>query len=243
VIDMNDVFRPVLRQSLTDDLAHRVKQLIQSEGRQPGDRLPAISELARRFGVGHPTLREALKKLETLGVVDIRHGSGMYVGANHNMLLLSNPIFEGAVTKKLLVDLIEARMAIELKSVALAAENATEEELDGMAQSLASAGQNFGDDAALNVANMTFHRRIAVGSGNTVLCQVLEVLSNLFKDEQQLILDIHGSRAKDHQEHLGILEALRQKDAALAIERMRAHLEGVRDALLRWDPSETLAKR
>jgi GntR family transcriptional repressor for pyruvate dehydrogenase complex len=243
VIDMTDVFRPVTRQNLTDDLAQRVKQLIHAEGRQPGDRLPAISELARRFGVGHPTLREALKKLETLGVVDIRHGSGIYVGRNHNMLLLSNPVFDGAITKKLLVDLIEARMAIELKSVALAAEHASDEELAAMTEALASAGQNIGNDAALNVANMSFHRRIALGSGNTVLCQVLEVLSNLFQDEQRLILDIHGSRAKDHEEHLGILDALREKNASLGVERMRAHLEGVREALLRWDPTDTAAPR
>jgi GntR family transcriptional repressor for pyruvate dehydrogenase complex len=167
----------------------------------------------------------------------------MYVGKNHNMLLLSNPIFDGAVTRKLLVDLIEARMAIELKSVALAAENATDAELEGMTQALASAGQNIGNDVALNVANMSFHRRIAVGSGNTVLCQVLEVLSNLFKDEQQLILDIHGSRAKDHEEHLAILEALRAKNAPLAVERMRAHLEGVRNAILRWEPTDVAATR
>src|SRR5690348_12151302 len=115
---MADAFTPVLRQSLADDLAHRVKQLIEAEGYEPGDRLPSISEMARRFRVGHPTLREALKKLQTLGVVDIRHGSGVYVGKNHNALLLSNPIFDTAVSKKLLLDLIEARMAIELKSVA-----------------------------------------------------------------------------------------------------------------------------
>jgi GntR family transcriptional repressor for pyruvate dehydrogenase complex len=231
----------VLRQNLTDDLAQRVKQLIQAEGRKPGDRLPAISELARRFGVGHPTLREALKKLETLGVVDIRHGSGMYVGKNHNVLLLSNPIFDAAVTKKLLVDLIEARMAIELRSVALAAANATDEQLDGMTQALSSAEQNFANDSALNVANMSFHRQIALGSGNTVLCQILEVLSNLFQQEQRLILDIHGSRQHDHAEHLAILEALRQKNEALAVERMRAHLEGVRAALLRWHPNDAPA--
>jgi len=240
---MTDVLRPILRQSLTDDLAQRVKQLIQAEGRQPGDRLPAISELARRFGVGHPTLREALKKLETLGVVDIRHGSGMYVGKNHNMLLLSNPVFDAAVTRKLLVDLIEARMAIELRSVGLAATNATDEQLDAMTQSLASAEQNFGNDNALNVANMSFHRQIALGSGNTVLCQILEVLSNLFQQEQRLILDIHGSREKDHAEHLAILEALRQKNETLAVERMRAHLEGVRAALLQWHPNDAPAAK
>jgi len=240
---MADVFEPVLRQSLSDDLAQRLKHLIQVEGHQPGDRLPAITEMARRFKVGHPTLREALKKLETLGVVDIRHGSGVYVGKNHNTLLLSNPLLEAAVSKKLLVDLIETRMAIELKTVALAAAHATDEHLEAMQQTLTSAKQNFGNDSALNLANMSFHRQIALASGNTVMCQVLDVLSNLFQQEQRMILDIHGSRTKDLAEHLGILEALQQKDEALAIERMRAHLEGVRQVLLRWEPSDTPVTR
>lgn len=232
---MTDVFEPVLRQSLADDLAQRVKHLIQAEGHQPGDRLPPISEMARRFRVGPPTLREALTKLETLGVVDIRHGSGVFVGKNHNTLLLSNPIFDDVVSKKLLIDLIEARMAIELRSVALAAANATPEQLETMEQTLAAAGESMGDAGALNVANMSFHQQIARASGNTVICQILDVLSNLFQKEQRVILDIYGSRAKDHAEHLGILEALKQKDETLATERMRAHLEGVRRALEQWD--------
>lgn len=240
---MANPFTPVLRQSLADDLAHRVKQLIEAEGYQPGDRLPSISEMARRFRVGHPTLREALKKLQTLGVVDIRHGSGVYVGKNHNALLLSNPIFDTTVSKKLLLDLIEARMAIELKSVALAATHATEEHLAALRETLASAEQNFNDDAALNVANMAFHQQIARASGNTVLYHVLEVLSNLFREEQRVILDIYGSRTKDHAEHRRILEALEQKNEAAAVNRMRAHLHGVREALLRWDPDATPVAR
>lgn len=240
---MTDVFTPVLRQSLADDLAQRIKQLIETEGRQPGDRLPAISEMARRFKVGHPTLREALTKLETLGVVEIRHGSGVYVGRNHNALLLSNPIFDAAVSKKLLLDLIEARMAIELKSVALAAVNRTDAHLEELRQTLSTAEQHFDDDGALNLANMMFHRQIALASGNTVLYQVLDVLSNLFRQEQRVILDIYGSRTKDHAEHRDILDALQRKDDALAVERMRAHLEGVRQALLQWDPNATPVTR
>ncbi|HEX6536054.1 MAG TPA: FadR/GntR family transcriptional regulator [Gemmatimonadaceae bacterium] len=236
---MANAFQPVLRQSLSDDLAQRVDQLIRTENYRPGDRLPAISEMARRFGVGHPTLREALRKLETLGVVEIRHGSGVYVGKGHNALLVSNPILGVAVSKKLLLDLIEARMAIELQSVALAAANATDEHLDGMRQTLTTASENLSDNTVLNAANMTFHRLIALASGNTVIGQLLEVLSNLFQREQRIILDIYGSREKDHREHLEILEALREKDQGLAVSRMRAHLEGVRQALLRWDPNAT----
>ena len=71
---MEPVFQPVNRQSLADDIAQRITQLIQTERHQPGARLPAISQMARQFGVGSPTLREALKKLETVGAVEIRHG-------------------------------------------------------------------------------------------------------------------------------------------------------------------------
>ena len=78
---MKNAFEPVLRQSLADRLARRIRGLIQNGDYKEGDRLPPIMEMARRFGVGHPTIREALKKLETMGVVEIRHGSGVYVSA------------------------------------------------------------------------------------------------------------------------------------------------------------------
>ena len=236
---MPSVFAPVIRQTLADDLAQRLKQLIKAAGYQPGDRLPPISEMARRFGVGHPTLREALKRLETVGAVHIRHGSGVYVGRNDNTLLVTNPTFDGAVTRKLLLDLIEARIPIEVQSVALAAGNVTAEHLREMRQFLAKAEENLDDDATLNATNMAFHRHIALASGNTVLSQLLGVLSTLFQREQRMILDIYGSRRKDHVEHMGILEALEKRNEPLAVARMRAHLEGVREVLHRWDPQST----
>lgn len=233
---MTDAFLPVLKQSLSDGLAHRLQQLI-TGNYHVGDRLPSIAEMARRFEVGPPTLREALKKLEALGVVDIRHGSGVYVGKASDTLLMPNPIYTGAVSKKLLVDLIEARIPIEVQSAALAATHATDAHLDEMRQLLASAAESLSDDERLSATNMEFHHAIAQASGNTVLAQLLEVLRSLFQKEQQMILDIYGSRQKDHREHEGILEALRRRDESLVVERMRAHLEGVREVLLRWDPA------
>jgi GntR family transcriptional repressor for pyruvate dehydrogenase complex len=227
---------PIARQNLPDDLAKRVRQLIQTEEYQPGDRLPSIAEMARRFGVGHPTLREALRKLETLGIVHIRHGSGVYVGKDDNSLVITNPVFSGSVTRKSLVDLIEARVPIELATVELAAANATPEHLAHMHEHLETALENLKEDAALSSANMAFHREIAMASGNEVLYQLLDVLASVFQDKQLKILDIYGWRRKDYEEHVGILEALEQKDQALAVERMRAHLAGVRAVLLEWDP-------
>ena len=228
---------PAARLRLADDVAARIRQLIQARQYQSGHRLPSIIDLAKAFRVGAPTVREALRLLEAVGAVEIKHGSGVYVGAPMaDSLLISNPVFEGGFSKKLLVDLIEARMPIELQSAALAAANATDEQLAEMQRLLDQADAHLDDAAVLNKSNLAFHRQIAVASGNSVLRQLLEVLSSLFREEQRLIIDIHGSRQQDHHEHSAILDALRAQDPALARARMQAHLEGVRDVLLRWDP-------
>lgn len=234
---MAAVLTPVLRQSLSDDIAQRIRKLIQARQYQSGDRLPAIAAMARDFEVGAPTVREALKKLETVGIVDIRHGSGVYVGRESDALVITNPVYDGVVSKKLLADLIEARIPIETLSARLAAEHATAQHLDEMARLLGEAGNNLENAALLNQVNLAFHRQIAAASGNAVIRQLLDVLTSVFRSEQRLILHIHGTREGDHREHLEIHEALRQRDPALSARRMQAHLERVRERILQWDPA------
>lgn len=233
---MKDAFAPVVKQSLSDRLANQIRQLIRTGNYQEGDRLPAIMEMARRFRVGHPTVREALKKLETMGFVEIRHGSGVYVTRSEDVLVHASPDYTGTVTKKLLADLIEARMPLETESAVLAARHATDANLQAMRDLLATAEAHFDDDDQLNAVNMAFHREIARASGNTVLAQLLDVLRDLFTEEQRLILGIFGSRETDHEQHVEILDALEKRDEALAAERMRRHLANVQEAVLRWDP-------
>ena len=235
---MKDAFAPVLKQSLSDRLARRIRRLIQTGDYHEGDRLPTIMEMARRFGVGHPSVREALKKLETMGVVEIRHGSGVYVTRAEEVLLLASPDYSGGVTKKLLLDLIRVREPLETESVAEACKHATLEDLVEMRRQLTMAGHNLDNDAVLNEVNMGFHRQIARASGNTVLAQLLDVLHDLFTDEQRLILGIFASRELDHQEHLAILEALELRDEKLSVDRMREHLRGVQEAIRRWNPED-----
>jgi GntR family transcriptional repressor for pyruvate dehydrogenase complex len=232
---MNDAFAPLAKRTLSGSLVRRIKGLIRTGHYKQGDRLPSIMEMARRFGVGHPTIREALKILETMGVVEIRHGSGVFVARSDEVLVLASPDFGGTVTKKLLVDLIGTRMPLEMQSAADAVRNATSNNIREMHRLLAIAAQNLANDDVLSEANMSFHREIAVASGNAVLSQLLDVLQELFTAEQRLILGIFGSRERDHKEHIGILEALEQRNEALCVERMRLHLEGVRAAILRWD--------
>ena len=227
---------PLSRTRLPNDLAERIKELIRRQY-HAGDRLPSIAALARDFGVGAPTVREALKRLEMAGTVSIRHGSGVYVGRRHDALVMSNPMLTGTPSKQQLLDLIEARAAIEILGARRAAQEATEAQLDEMATLLAQAEANLGNDDVLNQTNMAFHRSIAAASGNTVFLQLLEVLTSLFTREQRAILDIQNSRADDHRQHVGIFHALRARDARRAGDLMASHLEKVRTDLERWDPA------
>lgn len=227
---------PLRRAPLPNDLADRIKLLIQRDGYGPGDRLPSIAALARDFEVGAPTVREALKRLEMAGTVTIRHGSGVYVGHDDDSFVMTNPVFSGVPTRKVLLDLIEARAAIEVPGAGLAALNATEAQLAEMARLLDHAADNLDNDDVLNRTNMAFHRAIAVASGNVVSRQLLDVLGNLFTHEQRAILDIQNQRATDHEQHVGIHRALVARDDVGARARMHEHLEKVRADLERWDP-------
>ena len=233
---MKHSFEPVVKQSLPDRLARQIRGTIQNGNYRRGDRLPPIVEMARRFEVGQPSIREALKKLEAMGVVQIRHGSGVFVTRSEEVLVLASPDYAGTVTKKLLLDLIRARIPVEIQSVGDCVRNATPEQVQDLQRILADAGQHLDDDDRLNSVNMAFHGKIAEGSGNSVTAQLLAVLHELFTDEQRLILNIFGSRAEDHRGHLAILDAIERRDEALAVERMRAHLESVHAAILRWNP-------
>jgi len=235
---VQQAIRPVMKRSLSDRLAKRIRTAIQSGDYKEGDRLPAIMEMARRFGVGHPTVREALKKLETIGVVEIRHGAGVFVSRSHEVLLMASPDYTGTVTRKLLLDLLETRISLEVESIACAVRHATEEQIAGMRESLAKAAACMNNDAELKVANMTFHRHIALASNNAILAQLVDVLQDLFTDEQQGILNIIGSREQDHREHLELLQAIEARDEQLCASLMRSHLEGVRQAIILWNPVE-----
>jgi DNA-binding FadR family transcriptional regulator len=169
-------------------------------------------------------------------VVEIRHGSGVYVSRSEDVLLLATPDYAPVVTQKLLADLIRSRMPLEMQSVAEAVPHLTARHLKEMRRLLNEADKHLDDDGVLNRVNMQFHRQIAVASENTVLLQLLDVLREMFQQEQLVILTIFGSRKEDHRGHLAILDALERRDGDLAVARMRTHLQNVLDAVLQWDP-------
>src|SRR5207249_2978850 len=124
-------------------------------------RRPRADPLALNWGPERLTTRapNVRRVPETRGRDDMARGTST----------LASPDYPGTVTKKLLLDLIRARMALEAQSVADAVQKATAQHLREMRRLLNTAGQNLADDDVLNTINMSFHRQIALASGNAVL--------------------------------------------------------------------------
>jgi GntR family transcriptional repressor for pyruvate dehydrogenase complex len=219
------------RPSLADALTGRLLALIRDGRLRPGDRLPSARSLAERFAVATPTVREALRRLEATGAVELRHGSGVYVSTGVDRVVLPNPHL-GPLAGDRLRHVLDARLLIEPPLAELAATRRDPAALEALAGLLArAAGLVRGEDAELQRATTAFHAGIAAASGNGVLHEVVESLLAAHAPEQRRILELFDDRARDHEEHQAILTAVEAGRPARAATLMRAHLIGVRDTV------------
>jgi DNA-binding FadR family transcriptional regulator len=211
--------------SLSERLADGLLDLIAEQRLVPGDPLPTVRNLAVRFGVTPPTMREALRRLQATDAVQLKHGSGVYVGAGVLRTLMPNPN-SAPIQGEQILYLVEARLAIEPSIAALAAENRTPEQLVKL---------EFAVDTALQQDTKTgaflhFHRELAGASGNPVLFEVVDSMLAVRRREQQAMRGLIHDRSRDHDQHRAIFIAVRDKDPVAAAELTRRHLKELRDS-------------
>ncbi|MGH7920089.1 MAG: FadR/GntR family transcriptional regulator [Candidatus Dormibacteraceae bacterium] len=224
-----DTFEWQNRSSGSDLLTERVLDLVRSEELEPGDRLPTVQALAKRFGVAAPTMREVLRRLQAVGMVEIRHGSGVYLRQRTTPLVLPNP-HPGRLDRRMILDLLDARLVVEPTLAGLTAARITKAGIGELETTLERAAANLvGADRVLGRLNMDFHRTVGRLSQNRVLGQVIDSLCTIYEDEQLIVLQLYDDRTRDHQQHVEILEAIRLHEPDLAKERMDQHLRGVHD--------------
>lgn len=219
------------RRSTSDYLTGSVIELVRRNNLQPGDRLPTVQVMARQFSVALPTMRESLRRLQAVGLVDIRHGSGIYLRRHTHPLVLANPHRE-RLTHQTVLDLLEARLHIEPHLAGLAADRVADEDVVDLTLTLEQAGTHLrGEDEPLGWLNMDFHRKVALLSGSSVLAQVIDSLVDVYVDEQMVAMRLFDDRERDHREHLSILDAVAARNPKLAKQRMHSHLKGVHRVL------------
>jgi DNA-binding FadR family transcriptional regulator len=208
--------------SLVEKVRAQLAELLRSDA--PGTEvwLPAERQLAQRLRVSRSVLREATKRLESQGLVEIHHGIGiravdrLHRPLNDSLsLLIPDPADR-------LRSLIEARLSIEPDAAAFAAERATHEQLEDLLR-VQSDLESADDDAGAVEADGAFHRCIAEASGNLIYRLVLDSLAELGKTGRLRSIGRVGKQPA-LQQHASILEAIRTRNPKLARTRMRNHI-------------------
>ncbi|MGH8963882.1 MAG: FadR/GntR family transcriptional regulator [Actinomycetes bacterium] len=221
----------VARPTLSGSLADAVIRMIGDEGLVAGERIGPQRDLAARFGVAVPTMREALRRLEGLGVLSFRHGSGIYVGENYHRSVLANAVAPPADRGRL-VELVQARAVIEPAIARRAAIVREPVALTRLAVLLAEARDCLenGSDRLWRV-NIDLHRAIADAAGNTILSEVLDVILLLHAEDQRRILALHGDPESDFEEHAELVRLVTEGRPGAAADLMHAHLTEVVGAI------------
>lgn len=221
-------------QRLYLQVAEQLRALISEGEFRAGQRLPSERDLAARFKVSRPTIREATIALEIAGAVEVRPGSGVYVtGQGSGSAALPDSQDPGPF------EILEARRLIEGEICALAARRIGDEQLarlQALLDAMGDSGTGDSDGQEAESADEAFHCLIAEASGNSALCATVTWLWRL-RNESEISTHFHrrvrqeGSRpiVADHGR---ILAALRAGDATGARDAMTAHLQRVIDQLL-----------
>jgi GntR family transcriptional repressor for pyruvate dehydrogenase complex len=213
------------RSLLADEIVERLVRLILDQGLRPGDRLPSERQLMVQLAVGRSSLREAMKALSVIGIVDVSVGSGTFVADGVTSVLTKPLAWALLMGEKDARDLSEARQAIEGQLAALAAQRATPEDLMAIGERLALMGANLDDAEAFTRYDLEFHLAIARAAHSEVLARVVETLRHLL---HHWFLEVY-SRVEDKRsfvaQHAPIYEAIRARDAEGARRAMIEHLD------------------
>jgi DNA-binding FadR family transcriptional regulator len=213
--------------SLSERLADSIVEIIRDEQLAPGEALASSRDLAKRFDVTTPTVREALRRLEATGIVEFRHGSGTYVGAGISRRVLANP-HRPVIDRESVLELVDARLVLEPAIAAAAARVRAPEAMSRLEAAVTNALHPPAGDTRPAVH---FHVALAAASGNKLLEESVEALLHVRVREQIEIRHRYDDRERDHAEHVRILAAIREGNPSAAETLTRTHLESIRKAI------------
>jgi len=230
------VFGRVKRSSAAADASHLIKEVVLSGKLQPGDRLPPERELAEMLGVSRPTVRESIRALVAMNILESRHGAGTFVASLDTGQLLEPIQFVLSRAERVLGDLFETRLVIEPPIAALAATRASKKEAAAIL-SCAREAKGIGDSPRqLLELDVRLHTLIANASHNVLLARLHESISALGVESRSLTVELPGVAHRTVHDHEAIAQAISQRDPDRAREAMRRHLQSLADSASKATP-------
>jgi len=227
------MFEPVRTYgNLSEGVVNQIIQRINNGELKPGDRLPAERELAVALGVSRTVVRDALKTLVGLGVVNIRHGMGAFINIASDQGNVSRLASFLQINKGTVDELFQVRQILETQAVVWCTEHASGSDIDQLEEIIEKGKQvNSGNDANFAVLDAEFHLKICEASGNRVLMRLMLNLLDLLGENRARTLMVPGRQMQSVLDHANILEAIKNRDVNQAKGKMSYHLEGVHRAI------------
>jgi GntR family transcriptional repressor for pyruvate dehydrogenase complex len=226
------LWRTVHATPLSQGVVAEFERLIAAGELTAGDRLPPERELAQLLGVGRNSVREALRQLELLGLIDSRRGDGTYVRGGDVSRLLGPFRVAVAASPATAEMVLEFRRTFEPDVAALAARNVDEQGVDRLVQALHRFERAVDHDDHPRAADSDFHAAIALATRNPVVIAVQEALASMLADfRDRLAASSYDATRRAARGHQAIFGAIVARDAEGARQAMLAHLDHVEAAL------------
>ena len=220
-------FQAIRKTRVSEEIIGQVRDLITSGRLKIGDRLPAERELATILHVGRSTVREAIRALESLGILQARPGEGTFLVSNPDEQkpdpITANAFRSWENQRKL----FEVRMVIEPDIAALAARRAAFEQIVKMRDILQEQEASVKQGEIDMKADTAFHFLLAESAGNEILLHIMDSLMSLLHETREASLRTAGRSVTSLKQHKAIVRAIEARDPAAAERRMREHITGM----------------
>jgi GntR family transcriptional regulator, transcriptional repressor for pyruvate dehydrogenase complex len=223
--------QPAQKMTLIESVTEQLLTLIREGHLKPGDSLPSERELMERLQVGRSSVREALRSLATMRVIEIRPGKGAFVRTPVTEDLVPSEALALLIKREDMIEILEAREVLEIELAAMAAERATPDDLSDVEAILDEMDHSLLDVEKSLALNARFHLAIAEAAHNQVLLKMLQSVRDFFQDRLREFSEGGDRMQHSSADHRHIYECMRLGDRACAAGAMRQHLKAVREQI------------
>jgi GntR family transcriptional repressor for pyruvate dehydrogenase complex len=224
-------FGEMPRSSLAQEITSRLLLLIRERQLVPGEKLPPERELAAIMQVSRPVLREALRALAIMNVLEIRHGAGTYITSLEPKRLVEHLDFVFSLDDSTFLSLFEARKIVETGVVTLAAQRISDGDLEELDKCLADGISHVNDIPRFVEADLRLHEIVNRAANNPMLSRFMDSIGALSRASRMRTVEIRGVREETIEHHKQIVTALRAHDPQAARKAMANHLDFIEERL------------
>jgi GntR family transcriptional repressor for pyruvate dehydrogenase complex len=217
--------KPVVKTSISDEIVDQIISLISKGDLKPGQRLPSERELCKNFGAGRSSLREALRCLCIVGVLNARVGEGTSVAVDGAKFLGKIVEWRVMTEQHDIENLMEVRIALEGLTAASAALRSSEEDLlkiDALMEKMERATK---DEKSFAPLDLEFHVTLAEASQNFLIVDLISMIRGQLEKALSRVLLVPKARPLSIKEHAAIVRAIKRRDPEAAREAMQTHLD------------------